>query len=129
MSLQSCAQSVGSVHEDRNRPRATDVNDYADALRRELSAAIEQAQPATQDHDAALAAADRFTDLIRTLDSIRREASDEAKKLIGSAIRAGVDPHDFYGRPFTGTVVRSVASQAGYVFPHRGRRPSSRTTE
>jgi hypothetical protein len=108
------------------------VNDYADALRRELAAATEQARPATEDHDAALAAADRFADLIRTLEGIRREASDEAKKLIGAAIQSGIDPREFYGRPFTGTVVRDITRESvtprryADLFAHRGRRPTSK---
>lgn len=102
------------------------MTDYADALRRELEAATAKARTATTNHDAALAAADRLASLIRTLDDARRKASDEAKALIGAAVQAGIDPRDFYGRPFSSTIVRDTAARVGVTFPHRGRRPRTR---
>jgi hypothetical protein len=108
-------------------PGRSTLTDYADPLRHELDAATEQARAAGTDHDAALAAADRFAVLIRTLDELREKASEQTKELIAAAIRGGVDPRDFYGRPFSGTVVRAVAkSKAEITFPHRGRRPRTR---
>lgn len=98
------------------------ADDYATALNRELSAAARQADRA-EGSAQILAALDRLSTLITVIDYVRPEASAVTKRVIREALRAGVDPRDLYGRPFSSTVVRQVAADIGMTFPHRGRRP------
>lgn len=106
-------------------PPADDA--FSRELRTELVAATEQAQLAGDNLDAIYTALDRLGAMVKALDDVRAAAGEETKELIARALRLGVDPRDLYGRPFSSTIVREVATKrAGLNFPHRGRRP--RTT-
>lgn len=98
-------------------------DDVARLLQRELIGATEQAQLAEGEAEKVLAALDRFAALIVAVDNTRLAAASETKKLIEAALRAGVDPRDLYGRPFSNTVVREIAGKLGIKLGKRGPRP------
>ncbi len=93
------------------------------ALLEEIRGAQEQADEAGEDQLKLVHALTRMTDLITALDRARYEVGANVKELIVKALKAGVDPRDLYGRPFSNTLVREIAKEHGVKLPGPGRRP------
>lgn len=109
-------------------PPAADA--FKSGLQTELNAAIRQAQGAGSNAEAVLAALDRLTATVRALDEARSLLASETRILIAKALRLGVDPRDLYGRPFSSTIVRDIATrEVGITFDRRGPRPRTKPTQ
>jgi hypothetical protein len=101
-----------------------------DAAHRALLAALKRAVDdacaytnAVQSPQAVLPALDRVTAQIRALDGARRELGALARKLIGTALAAGVDHRDLESRPFSREIVRKIRRALGLPALRRGPRP------
>lgn len=100
--------------------------DLLAALDRELAEAVAQADAAEDNAEAQDVALNRLSELIRKIDEIRWPAAVKARELIIALLVAGRDHRDFFDLPFSDTIVRKLAREAGVELPRSGPRPRRR---